>query len=281
MTGDGTARVVNVDEVHEFREGDRRTFGRNDEQCDIVAWGAIHDRRLSRVAGELWRQDGEMWVRNLSTAHDLQVTVPGSANLEPLPPRAHGTRGVARSLPAPEAWVHGPDGLELRVLQIAGAAPSAPAEPADTLEVTATYRPAPVPVNLLHVALAVCEPLLLGESAPATYRQVQERLGPPLAPLTYKAVRLRVETLVDLYLDHLPRHAARESARRMAEEPQLVDGTWRFPDKHTVPSVSRSIEPAYSELAALLVRRGLVSSAQLQSLPHAPGRTPVGASQSP
>src|SRR5664279_1257267 len=57
------------------RRGKGRLFGR-DDGCDIVIWSAINGTDLSRVAGRIWRMEGELWVRNLSSRHELQVVQP-------------------------------------------------------------------------------------------------------------------------------------------------------------------------------------------------------------
>ena len=72
------------DEVWTFPvEGERVTFGR-DDSCDITIFSAINGNALSRVAGRIWRMENELWVRNLSERHDLDVEVPGQAAGQPL-----------------------------------------------------------------------------------------------------------------------------------------------------------------------------------------------------
>src|SRR5688572_9881175 len=91
MTGNALLTVVYTgepDEVFEFPDdgGRGRTFGR-DDGCDIVIWSALNGARLSRVAGRIWRMESELWLRNLSTYHELYVEVPGRPAEPPLPPR--------------------------------------------------------------------------------------------------------------------------------------------------------------------------------------------------
>src|SRR5690349_21031192 len=97
------------DETFEFRsEGQGVVFGRGDG-CDIVIWSAINGRELSRAAGRIWRMDDELWLRNLSTRHELYLDVPDSPAGPPLRPR-HDTAddlGPACSIPAPLAYIHG------------------------------------------------------------------------------------------------------------------------------------------------------------------------------
>ncbi len=253
------ATVTYAEETYDLREGDRRRFGRDDAQVEIPIWSAIHTNRLSRVAGELWCQDGQVWLRNLSTAHELELVLAWGPPLEPLPRRDPGEPGRACDVPGPEAWVRGPDGLDLHVRQRRTSGTSSERG----AQRSATRAAPPVPDELRPVAAALCEPLLLGGPTPATYTLVAQRLG-----LTRKGAILRVEKLLAHYEEHLPGVQGRARERALRTEPQLVDGRWLLPDDTEPVRGGGPVElPLYHELGVLLVRRRLVVPADLELLP--------------
>src|SRR6478752_5380594 len=88
-------KVSYGDEDYLFADGDRRRFGRDDEACAIPIWEEIRRTAVSKVAGELWCMDNEMWLRNVSTAHELEVAGPDGP-------------GAARSIPVPTARISAP-----------------------------------------------------------------------------------------------------------------------------------------------------------------------------
>ncbi len=258
--------------VHEFRAGnERRTFGRA-SACDIVVPDARGDRALSRVAGVLWRMEDELWLRNLSTRHELYVEVPGRQADPPLPPRRDDglDRGPARSIPAGLAYVRGPGGCELLVRQLRPAEPSRPRDDEDRTDGgadnEATLRAPDLPDDLRPVAVELCAPLLAGGRLPASYSQIAEALG-----LTSKSVRLQVGKLCRLYAEALPELRDRIEARRAAESEQLgVGADWRLSggiwifDGVDEPAERQRVRalalPDYFEVAHLLVRRGIVNT---------------------
>ncbi|MGV1010639.1 MAG: FHA domain-containing protein [Dermatophilaceae bacterium] len=262
------------DVVHELGvDGQSLRFGREDT-CDIVIWSAINSTRLSSVAGVIWRMDDELWLRNLSTAHDLYVVAPGFPPEPPLPPRLTPTaRGAARSLPFDLAYVRGPDGCDLRVRQLT----------VDTEGITldalatGTNRIPPVPPDLVPTAAALCEPLFLGSQLPASYAHIGIRTGNH----SRRSVRNQVERLTVLYLDevpslrdHLQRRLEREAAQlSLTATPRVHNGITRFdvaqPDMVDAAEVERRSAlalPTYFEVAHLLVRRRLVSAEDLALL---------------
>ncbi len=88
-------------------EGERRRFGRSDAEHDITVWEQVRGNTLSVVAGELWCTEGQVWVRNLSSAHELVVDGPGVVSTV-LPPREPDRPGHACSVPWPQGSVHAP-----------------------------------------------------------------------------------------------------------------------------------------------------------------------------
>ena len=261
------------DVVYEYRQdGERRSFGRDDD-CEIVIWSAVNGNRLSAVAGLIWRMDDELWLRNLSTAHDLFVEVAGLPPEPPLPPRRdESDRGSARSIPGELAYVRGPDGCELRVRQLRP--PRVTDHPA---VVGQTARVPVVPVELKPVALALCEPLFHGSQLPASYAQIGVRTGIS----SRKAVRNLVERLTALYLSELPALEGLVDARLQREAdqlglnavPRVHRGVVRFdpPDAELVDPAelerrSALAMPTYYEVAHLLVRHHLVNEAELAEL---------------
>ncbi|HST86020.1 MAG TPA: hypothetical protein VLL08_30050 [Kineosporiaceae bacterium] len=263
---------------YEFGEdGARKVFGRDDATCDIVIWAAINGQELSRVAGAIWRMDDELWVRNLSTRHELYLEIAGRPAEPALPPRSDdGTdRGPARSIPTELAFVRAPGGCELLVRQVRDADLPDLGDPDDA---KATFRAPPVPEELRAVAAALCEPLLLGSQVPATHAHVTERAatGSP------KRTRNLVTKLCTLYADEVPtlRDRVAERVRReqkqlgVANDPRLEAGIWTFdpasPEHHPGDETTRRRElalPDYFEIAHLLVRRRLITSADLVLLP--------------
>ncbi|MFI7589540.1 FHA domain-containing protein [Spongisporangium articulatum] len=269
---DGVLTVVDLgrpDVVHEFSaEGQRRSFGRGAE-CDIVIAGS-GERRLSALAGIIWRMDGELWLRNVSLAHDLYVEVPGLPPEPPLPPRRSETdRGPARSIPGDLAFVNGPDGCRLRVRQILPENPLL-AGSGYGGDPEKTMRVPPVPTSLRDVAQALCAPLLEGGQLPASYAQISAATG----ITSRKSVRNKVEQLTALYLDEIPAlrsllddRLEREAAQLGLPSAPRVGGATRSADPRadvvdTAEQERRSALalPTYYEVAHLLVRRGLVTS---------------------
>jgi hypothetical protein len=242
------------DDVFEFRfEDQRRTFGR-DRGCDIVIWSALNDRDLTRVAGEIRQSDGELWVRNLSTAHELFVHEPGQAEV-PLRRRPDGrARGYACSVPAPFAVITGPGGCRLEVSQL-----NQP--PLDELEIvdhepTETIVPE-VPPEFRPLAAALCEPILNGGRLPAAYTEVLTRLDRP----SLRSLRKDVERLCRLYTA-----ASADLARRVAERRRRELARRRQSPDPAVRARALSL-PEYYEVAHLLVRYRRITIDDLALLP--------------
>jgi hypothetical protein len=177
------------DGPYPFREGTRMRFGRDDESCQIVVWEQINGRALSRVAGELWCTGGQMWVRNLSTAHELVVAGGTAAQL--LPARLATDPGHACSLPAPQATVAAPS-TGTWTLTIEGL--GGPDRPGWSGGGHLTLRVGDIPGRHHAAAEALCAPLLAGGTAPATYAQIAAARG-----WTERAARRRVEELCEHY----------------------------------------------------------------------------------
>ena len=253
------ATVTYAEETYDLREGDRRRFGRDDAQVEIPIWSAIHTNRLSRVAGELWCQDGQVWLRNLSTAHELELVLAWGPPLEPLPRRDPGEPvGPATS----RGRRHG-SGVRTGSTCTCGSGARPGTSSERGAQRSATRAAPPVPDELRPVAAALCEPLLLGGPTPATYTLVAQRLG-----LTRKGAILRVEKLLAHYEEHLPGVQGRARERALRTEPQLVDGRWLLPDDTEPVRGGGPVElPLYHELGVLLVRRRLVVPADLELLP--------------
>jgi hypothetical protein len=260
------------DEIHEFAaEGQARLFGRDDEVCDIVIWSEINRTILSRVAGRIWRMDGELWVRNLSTIHELLIIPPeGPAASALLPPRRDETDpGPAQSVPGPSAVIQGPGGCELLVRQERHATLNLPQSMSDE----ETMRVPQVPDKLLPVAAALCEPLLTGSQLPATYAQIGRRTSSS----SLKRTRLQVAELCELYLSELPALRSRVDARRQQEAAtlgsrQLPSGITVFDTSDGAPGLAEQDRrrglnlPDYYEVAHLLVRRRLISRDTVEQL---------------
>jgi hypothetical protein len=270
------------DEAFEFQhDGQGILFGRDDVHCDIVIWSAINGRELSRVAGRIWRMHDELWLRNLSTRHELYLDVPDRPAAPPLPPRRN-TRddpGAAVSIPAPLAYVRGPAGCELLVRQSAdrSVAPPQRLRGPDTVQVP------PLPNELKAVAAALCEPLLRGGTMPAPYSEIARRTGLPNG----KRMRTLVAKLCQPYLDEIPQARQRIAERRQREQADLElnadrtlrHGIWAFEMSDSAPAPEPTDPahrpvlalPDYVEVAHLLVRRRIVTAADLAALPPPDG----------
>jgi hypothetical protein len=272
------------DEVYEFaEEGKGRLFGRDDSLCDIVIWSAINGTELSRVAGRIWRMDQELWVRNLSTRHELRMAQPGLPEEAPLPPRRDDgiDPGPARSVPGELAYLTAPGGCELLVRQRRGRL-----ELPFSGDGERTTRVPSVPQPLRAVAAALCEPLLSGGQLPATYSEVMARAGTG----TLKRTRNLVAELCAGYVTEVPQLRERivERMRReqadleLPADPRLRSGVWTFEPAGDpagqVPVDSDEVRrrralalPDYYEVAHLLVRRRLVTAEDLALLGSATG----------
>lgn len=227
-------------EVYLFAVGAWARFGRDDACVHLPVWEQLRGTALSRVAGELWCLDAEeMWVRNLSTAHELVVSGPdGPPQL--LGPRRDGERGRACSLPVPEGVVSGPSTGDWRITvrRQARTSPVPAAGAGD--EAQRTRAVGPVPPELLPVAAALCAPLLTRSGPPASYEQVAALLG-----LTPRQVRRRVDRLCEHYREQVP---------------------------DLLPASAAAGQSLYAPLAALLVDRGRVTREDLAGLrTDAPG----------
>jgi hypothetical protein len=269
-----------ADEVFEFtEEGKGRLFGRDDGRCDIVIWSAINGTDLSRVAGRIWRMEGELWVRNLSTEHEVQLVQPGLPAEAPLPPRRPDGRdpGPARSIPGELAYLRAPGGCELLVRQQRMPMAIPPAD--DDGEMT--RRVPPVPHELRRVAAALCEPLLSGGQLPAAYSEIMRRAGTG----TLKRTRTLVAEVCTVYVAEVPKLRERIIDRLKREEqefglppdPRLRAGVWTYerrPDSSNEPQELRRRRalalPDYYEVAHLLVRRRLITANDLRLLADHP-----------
>ena len=218
--------VTYCDEHYPFTEGSWGRFGRDDSVCEIPVWEAINTELLSRVAGELWCADGELWVRNLSRTHELSVA--GTCGPPQWLPRrdAHG-RGPACSVSGRQARISAPSTGWWELV----AETSVPAGPQGEVPV-ATVNVDPVPEPLMPVAAALCAPILQRSQPAATYDQVAQSLQ-----ITRRQARRQVERLCECY----------------ADLPLLADG----------PARDAKASPAYADLALLLVRRGRVALADV------------------
>jgi hypothetical protein len=262
------------DELYEFSvDGQRRTFGRDDLACDIVIWTAHNGRDLGRVAGEIWRWGDELWLRNLSTTHELQLSVPG---LPPDPPlrrrRDPNARGAACSIPAPSALITAPGGCLLEITQ--QHQPPAAAFTYGLSDPTMTVVPE-VPDRFKPLAVALCEPLLHGGRLPAAYGELMTRLG----ATSLKSLRRQVDELCALYTDASPQLAQRVTLRRQrqnavldpVQEPVKDGSIYRFAPSTSeveVPARPRGLSlPDYYEVALLLVRHYRITIDDLILLP--------------
>lgn len=171
------------DEPHLFWNGTRMRFGRDDETCQIPIWEQINGRALSKVAGELWCSDGQMWVRNLSTAHEVVVAGPPGTRV--LPSRVGAEPGHACSVPSPRGEVMAPSTGPWR-LTIEAVQPVQSAGP--------TLRLENIPDPHRDAAEALCLPMLKGGTTPATYAEIAASTG-----WTERVARRRVEELCEHY----------------------------------------------------------------------------------
>jgi hypothetical protein len=263
------------DETFEFtQDGQVRRFGRDHEACDIVVWQAHRNTDLARVAGEIWRWGDELWVRNLSTEHELGLILPGQPPDQPLRARRPGAKGAACSIPAPLATLVAPGECLLEVQQIR--------EPVEYTfsyglqEQTLTAVP-PVPAHLRGLAAALCEPLLLGHQLPAAHTEIMARLQQP----SRKIVRGQIAELCDHYLAAAPEFAQRVAERQRRQEaaqapmptPVLRGGVYRYEEtQRDADEATRSRQkslslPSYFEVAHLLVRYYRITVADLDLLP--------------
>lgn len=281
--------------VELVQEGDSVHFGRGGPGVDLVVRTETSPSSLSRVAGTLWRQWDQVWIANLSHSHDLLLQEASHPPEAPLPPRRPGSPLHARTVPGQRCVVTGPaGGWALVVDQRGGRTGSDPGgasgafgrlradRPVDGAGDEVTLRAPDVPDDLLDVAAALCEPLLVrGARLPATYARIALRLG-----ISPKAARLRVDRLVELYEDHNPvlRRRREDQDRRLAG-PELVRGAggiWRSP-AHVPPGAGGTVaddapsprergpELPYSfDVAHLLVRRRLVTPADISRLDGRP-----------
>jgi hypothetical protein len=262
-----------LDEVYEFTtEGQSRIFGRDDETCDIVIWSAINDAVLSRIAGRIWRMEGQLWVRNLSTTHELWLVPEVGPAEPPLPPRADDgvDPGPARAIPPGTTFLEGPGGCELVVFQRPSADFSLPLATLDDI----TTRVPEVPDRLRAVATALCEPLLAGGQLPASYAEIGRRVGSE----SLKRTRLLVGEIVEIYARELPTLQTTLTERRQRREladalgsPRLRGGIWAFDDAADHDREERARRrslslPDYFEIAHLLVRRRLITADDLALL---------------
>ncbi len=268
---DNEIEVKNLSEPDDIirfdTDGQARTFGRDDDVCDIVIWSALNDPQLSRVAGRLWRMEGQLWLRNLSRHHELVVMGAAGITGSPLPPRASDDDpGAAQALPPGVCVILGPAGCELVVSQrpvTAAATPEPDGHPAALSVAPVTTGVPEIPEHLLTVALALCEPLLTGHLVPATYRQICQRLGID----SYKRVRLMVSELCLLYqgdacATYLNGRVPAQTELVPELRRELLHGVWRFRREDPAPEPGRVPEqlpmPEYFRVAQMLVRRGLV-----------------------
>ena len=221
------------DEVYLFGEGDRRQFGRDDDVCAIPIWEEIRRTVVSKVAGELWCMDHEMWLRNVSTAHELEVAgLDGPPQY--LPVRRPDERGAARSIPGPTARISAPStGTWFLAVEQLGSTPAAGVTDRAPQPTTSTTRLGPVPPHLRVVAAALCRPVLNLNRPPASYDDVAKALG-----ITQRQARRRIEELVNHYRTQLP---------DLSED-------------------HRRSDPLYSEVARLLVRRRCITVDDLEQL---------------
>jgi hypothetical protein len=225
-------KVSYGDEDYLFGDGDRRRFGRDDDACAIPIWEEIRRTAVSKVAGELWCMDNEMWLRNVSTAHELEVAGPDGPP-QYLPVRRPDERGAARSIPVPTARISAPSTgtWYLTVERLGSAQQVGAADPAQPN--TLTTRLGPVPPPLRAVAAALCQPVLTLNRPPASYDEVARALG-----ITPRQARRRIEELVNHYRAQLP---------ELSEDHRRTD-------------------PLYTEVARLLVRRRRITVDDLEAL---------------
>jgi len=212
------------DDPHLFWNGTRMKFGRDDKICQIPIWEQINERALSKVAGELWCSGGQMWVRNLSTAHELVVG--DSTGVRVLPSRVGADAGHACSVPSPSGTVTAPSTgtwsltVQSWSLTVQTAQSQKDAGP--------TLRVENIPDRHRAAAEALCAPLLAGGTAAATYAEIADRMG-----WTERAARRRVEELCEHYRAQVK---ALPGGHRPGETlPQAVARTLVARNKFAVP----------------------------------------------
>lgn len=225
---DDVFEVAYCNERYRFGEGAWGRFGRDDSVCEITVWNEIRDVSLSRVAGEVWCVDGQLWVRNLSASHELVIG--GGGRPQWLGPREQGTRGAACSIPSHRAVITAPS-TGSWALTVASLLPADTGVPTGGTTPPpghgpTTVRVEPVPDRFASIASALCAPLLSGRDVPATYDEVAQNLG-----ISQRQARRYVEQLCDHYRSSLPEKVLSPPAEGL---------------------------PAYLPLARLLVARGLV-----------------------
>lgn len=169
-------------------EGSWLLFGRDDSLCSMPIWECVRFDELSRVAGVIWCLEDEVWVRNLSTSHELIVG--GGASPQQLTPRREGRRGPACSVDPGGGWICAPSTGDWRI-ELAPAAARSTRDPAPKIDTLTIGRP---PAHLLPTAVAMCEPLLRRGSRPATYQEIATSTG--AKPRT---ARDRVDRLLQHY----------------------------------------------------------------------------------
>ena len=279
------------DEVMEFpRDGDTVYFGSDPDGCDLVI-DEEQSRRLSMVAGKIWRQWGQLWIVNLSESHDLFLQVVGLPPEEPLALRTPGLPLHARTIPGTRCRVSGPSGdwalvVDQRMHDVHADVPGFGGS---------TLRAPAVPSDLHDVAAALCEPLLChGARLPASYAQIASRLG-----ITVKAGRVRVERLVQLYEEENPILRRHREERERRVEAALAGPEWRRgpggvwhhrtrscaegndprkprvrpPPESTTPAQEPDRTPALPhayDVACLLVRRRMITVEDLEKLHGSP-----------
>lgn len=242
----GLYLVSYADEEYVFGEGSWGRFGRDDSRVEIPIWEEVRASSLSRIAGELWCFQDELWLRNLSTSHEL-VVVGSVGRPTTLPPRHPDERGPACSVPSASALISAPSVgewvLHTRRLREAEKAP-VDAQPAmeDDGE-PRTARMALLPLALRPVATELCAPMLEHGAPPATYDEIAVRLD-----ISKRQARRYVDKLCDFYSDSLPEARDRSPHGR----------------------------PHYVPVAELLVERGLVRRDDVQRQRQAAsGQSPV------
>jgi len=186
--------VTYEDEEYGFREGAWGRFGRDDAVCEIPVWEEVLRDDLSCVAGELWVADGTLWVRNLSTSHELSVLGDVGTPVW-LPSRAAGQRGRACSVPDSTGYLRAPSAGNW-IISVTSRSASEQESPVRSN----TARLDPVPAALRPVAAALCAPLFAPSGVVSTYDEVAARLD-----ISRRQARRAVERLCDHYAAHLSR----------------------------------------------------------------------------
>jgi len=267
--------VVNPDEpdeVYEYsRDGQSRLFGRDDVACDIPIWGAINGTDLSRVAGRIWRMDGQLWVRNLSRSHELELFTPERPPRTLLATRSDDPHdpGPARSVPAPLTHVRGPGTLHL-IIEQRGLGVTLP-DPG--LDDVLTTRLMPVPSGLMPTAAALCAPLLDGAVLPSSYRSVAAAVGHK----SIKRARLDVERLMLFYEESAPQLRVQHERKLQRRERDLSQPPVDAGDPPEVRTEAVALPESF-ELATLLVRYGVATKAHVAALAAGPSGRPVAVS---